>query len=165
MNFKNLPTALKVELKTCNIVLVRTFHKASKIIIARTISMIITAVIVHICAQQSKTYFTAVRAGVFCVISMQVSYPDTSLVCGKDPRMCEVLPEVLPNTSRVLDWSGLSRLDEGSLRALGQRTIQKKMSGLSEYILSKTALLVRFEAVVAHPFYYIKQYINIHKLI
>ena len=112
MNFKNLPTALKVELKTCNIVLVRTFHKASKIMIAKTISMIITAVIVHICAQQSKTYFTAVRAGVFCVMSMQVSYPDISLVCGEDPRMCEVLPEVLPNTSRVLDWSGHSRLDE-----------------------------------------------------
>ena len=103
MTFRNFPTALNVELKTCNTVLVRTFHKASKIMTAKTISMIITAVIMHICAQQSKTYFTAVRAGVFCVISMQVSYPDTSLVFGGDPRTCEVLPEVLPNTSRVLD--------------------------------------------------------------
>ena len=103
MTFKNFPTALNVELKTCNIVLVMTFHKASKIMTAKTISMIITAVIMHICAQQSKTYFTAFRAGVFCVMSMQVSYPDISLVCGEDPCMCGVLPEFLPNTSRVLD--------------------------------------------------------------
>ena len=165
MTFRNFPTALNVELKTCNTVLVRTFHKASKIMTAKTISMIITAIIMHICAQQSKTYFTAFRAGVFCVMSMQVSYPDISLVCGEDPCMCEVLPEFLPNTSRVLDWSGLSRLDAGSLRALWSAHHTEEEVGVEWIYLSKTSLLVRVEAVVAHPFHYTKQYINIHKLI
>ena len=127
MTFKNFPTALKVELKTCNIVLVRTFHKASKIMTAKTISMIITAVIMHICAQQSKTYFNAVCVGVFCVISVQVAYPDTSLVSGGSPYVRSPCRGSSQHQQGDRLISGLSRLDEGSLQALGHRTIQKKM--------------------------------------
>ena len=126
MTFRNFPTALNVELKTCNTVLVRTFHKASKIMTAKTISMIITAIIMHICVKQSKTYFTAFRAGVFCVMSMQVSYPDISLVYGEDPCVCGVLAEFLPQHKQSVRLIRSSRLDAGSLRALfGQRTIEK----------------------------------------
>ena len=76
---------LKVELKTCTMVLVTAFHKASNIMIAKTMIMMITTVIVHTCAQQLNTYFKAVCVGVFCVISVQVAYQDTSLVCGGSP--------------------------------------------------------------------------------
>ena len=118
MTFRNFPTALNVELKTCNTVLVRTFHKASKIMTAKTISMMIIAIIMHIWVKQSKTYFTAFRAGVFCVMSMQVSYPDISLVCGEDPCVCGVLAEFLPQHKQSVRLIRSSRLDAGSLRAL-----------------------------------------------
>ena len=94
--------------------------------------MIITTVIVHTCAQQLNTYFKAVCVGVFCVISVQVAYQDTSLVCGGSPYVRSPFRGSSQHQQSDRLISGLSRLDEGSLQALGHRTIQKKMSVSSD---------------------------------
>ena len=75
----------KAELKTCNRVFVMAFHKAFNIMIAKKMVIVITIAIVHICAQQLNTYSKSVCIGVFCVISVQIAYRDTSLICGGSP--------------------------------------------------------------------------------